>query len=196
MKTDSLPRPLLAGAGVAVALLVLLDFSGTAQAWQHLQQSRQTSAVAASQLADMHGLVQRNRALLQRSLQTAALPDGRLAEVEANIERISARWASTVPLLQEREEGWLAGAVATQRLQYLQQGLLPVLQALRSQTADPQHVQPLAQHALALYAPLDQSLGALRAREAERARQVRQATQAQWHAALQNLALLGGLLLL
>ena len=172
----------------------LLDFSGIAQAWQHLQQADHNSALVDSHLAQLHGLAQRNRSLLEQS-QQAPLSDAPLAEVEANIEHISALWVRVLPLIHGPEEGWLASAVAVQRLQYLQNGLLPAVAALRAQRAD-STAQALTEQALALYLPFDKSLRELRASQTDRAQYDRHGAQTRWYAALRDFALLSVLLLL
>jgi hypothetical protein len=186
-----------AAASIYVILLLwgLLDFSGTGQAWQRLRQSRETNNTVISQLADARMLAQRNRSLLELALQANSPGPAPVAEIEANIDRINTLWSHTLPFVKDSHEGWLTSNVASQRLHYLNDGLLPTLEVMRA--SEPlASLRPLASRALTLYEPFDTSLANLAHYANTRAEREHAAAQKDLKTALLNFVLLTGLLLL
>lgn len=50
--------------------------------------------------------------------------------METNIDNVTRHWNQALSLISDPDESWLASAVSTQRMQFLQLGLLPSLQLL------------------------------------------------------------------
>ena len=191
-------RPLpFAAACTYMVLLVLgmLDFSGTVQAWQVLRHTSESGRVMIHHIADARRLAQRNRAMLMVAMQEGPLNSLQVAEIENNIDSIDAIWSSALPLINDTQEGWLSSTVASQRLQYLHQGLLPVLDALRA-SGQPASYQALASKALSLYEPFDQSLVNLASYASARTEREQAAAEMNLQSALLNFFLLTASLLL
>ncbi len=180
-----------------VVLLVwgLLEFSGTDLAWQRMRQTSETSNAMIQHMADARHLARRNRSMLVAALQASPPSPLQVAEMEANIARISTLWSHAMPLVQDSREGSLSSDVASQRLQYLNDGLLPALELLRA-SDPPASLRPLATKALSLYEPFDTSLANLESYAHTRAERDYAAARKDFQTALLNFCLLTGLLLL
>lgn len=179
----------------AALVLCLLEFSGIVPAWQQLQLTQAESRLIASDVASAHALVLRNRTLLAQALQPPGIGAEQLAEIETNIENVTRHWARALPLIRDAEESWLASAVSTQRMQFLQLGLLPALQLLRQEGAT-QVLGPQVSQALTLYEALEKSMDMLEHYAVERAARTSDAKEGQFRVALMDCGLLAALLLL
>ena len=137
----------LSGMKISTRLLILIGslslllitigaigLFGISQSNDALKTVYEDSTVPMSQIADINRLNLRNRLLIAGSLLDPVPEEitKDTAEVEANIVAIGKLWSAYMAAPQSPEEARLAKKFGEDRAQFVQQGLLPALAALRA----------------------------------------------------------------
>ena len=194
MTTPMALRRALLGSLLFSLLAGLLALSGTLQGWHHLQQLQREHAALWRHMDDANTLVVRNRAELAQTLQATAQAPNQPQEIQSNIDHISQHLAQAIANVRDPQESLLVSQVAQQRTQYLEEGLLPALDAMHA-GAETAQQHTLALRALGLYQPFDQSLNTLMQYQHQRAEREHSQAHQDLQNALQRFAALALLLL-
>jgi methyl-accepting chemotaxis protein len=123
--------------GILSALLLCIGtigLLGIGSANEALKSVYQNNTVPISQIADINRMNLRNRLLIAGSLlnPTPEEISKGTAEIDANIASINQVWAAYMATAQTTEEARLARQFTDDRTQFVQQGLLPAVAALRA----------------------------------------------------------------
>lgn len=103
---------------------------GISQSNDALKSVYEERSVPMAQLGEIDYLVQRNRVLVMDMLLQPAQVDRRNKELRGNIEKISTIWGAYTAARLQPDEARLAEAFALARKAYVQEGLLPVADAV------------------------------------------------------------------
>ncbi len=154
---------------VAVGLVGLVGISGSNDALRSVYEDR---TVPMQQLGEIESLLLRNRIAVTASLLQATPEEvaRQVAQVRQNVDHVSKLWADYMATKLTEEEAQLAHRFEADRGRFVQDGLMPVVQALKA--GDAQLGQRLLVEKMRpLYAAVDQGVKALidlQVREARR----------------------------
>ena len=114
---------------IIIALVALKALESNAKSFDSLYENR---VISLGQLANIQRMLLTNRILATAALAEPNLIPENTAKIEQNIDAISQEWKAYLPTVITDEEQVLADKFAAERTAFVNEGLKPILQALRA----------------------------------------------------------------